>query len=121
MPGTAARICRVMETAMSDLAVGRQRRGPATRAASDLYRAVWRWHFYAGLLVLPFLIILATTGALYLFRDEIDAIVHADLKRVEPRDGAARVAPSAMVAAALAAHPGTAVKFTDPASPRSSA
>ena len=22
-------------------------------APSDLYRAVWRWHFYAGLLVLP--------------------------------------------------------------------
>ncbi|MBG3849539.1 hypothetical protein I4699_04475, partial [Xanthomonas hortorum pv. carotae] len=26
------------------------------------YRAVWRWHFYAGLLVLPFIIWLALTG-----------------------------------------------------------
>ena len=30
--------------------------------STDFYRAVWRWHFYAGLLVLPFLIILSVTG-----------------------------------------------------------
>ena len=89
--------------------------------ANDLYRAVWRWHFYAGLLVLPFLITLSVTGALYLFRDEIDAMVHADLKRVAAQEAAALSAPSAMVAAALAAHPGTAVKFTDPPTPESSA
>jgi uncharacterized iron-regulated membrane protein len=88
--------------------------------ATSLYRAVWRWHFYAGLLVLPFLIILSITGGLYLFKDEIDGIVHADLKRVEMRDASTRVTPSAMVAAALAAHPGTAVKFTDPPTPASS-
>lgn len=92
-----------------------------TRDSGDLYRAVWRWHFYAGLLVLPFMITLAITGALYLFRDEIDAIVHAELKRVEVQDNATRIAPSAMAAAAVAAYPGTAVKFTDPATPDSSA
>lgn len=27
-----------------------------------LYRAIWRWHFYAGLFVVPFLIVLAVTG-----------------------------------------------------------
>jgi uncharacterized iron-regulated membrane protein len=106
---------------MSDITIGRAKAGPAVRSASDLYRAVWRWHFYAGLMVLPFLVILAVTGALYLFRDEIDAIVHADLKTVAASENAARVQPSAMVAAALAAYPGTAVKFTDPPSPTSSA
>jgi len=30
------------------------------------YRAVWRWHFYAGLFVLPFIAWLALTGAVYL-------------------------------------------------------
>ncbi|KXF75159.1 hypothetical protein ATN84_21050 [Paramesorhizobium deserti] len=99
---------------MSDLTLGRGDAGAAMRSASDLYRAVWRWHFYAGLLVLPFMITLAVTGALYLFRDEIDAIVHSDLKRVVAQESISRVAPSAMVASALAAHPGTAVKFTDP-------
>ncbi len=38
---------------------------------NDIYRAVWRWHFYAGLIVIPFLISLAVTGGLYLFKDEI--------------------------------------------------
>ena len=69
---------------------------------------MWRWHFYAGLLVLPFLVSLAITGGLYLFRDELDAIIHADLKRVELAAGARPIAPSAMVAAALAAEPGRA-------------
>jgi len=89
--------------------------------STSLYRAVWRWHFYAGLLVLPFLIILSVTGGLYLFKDEIDGFIHADLKRVEMRDASGRVTPSAIVATALAAHPGTAVKFTDPPTPTSSA
>lgn len=31
-------------------------------ASSRLYRAVWRWHFYAGLFVVPFLLMLALTG-----------------------------------------------------------
>jgi hypothetical protein len=41
----------------------------SSRDASDLYRAVWRWHFYAGLIAIPFLISLAVTGGLYLFKD----------------------------------------------------
>ena len=31
---------------------------------SGAWRAVWRWHFYAGLLVMPFLMLLALTGGL---------------------------------------------------------
>jgi len=31
-------------------------------ASARLYRAVWRWHFYAGLYVVPFLLMLAITG-----------------------------------------------------------
>ena len=35
---------------------------PEAAASSRLYRAVWRWHFYAGLYVIPFLMMLAVTG-----------------------------------------------------------
>ena len=35
---------------------------PDAAANSRLYRAVWRWHFYAGLYVIPFLLMLAVTG-----------------------------------------------------------
>ena len=36
------------------------------------YRAVWRWHFYASLFCMPFVIILSITGAIYLFKPQID-------------------------------------------------
>lgn len=93
--------------------------GRADRATS-FYHAVWRWHFYAGLLTLPFLILLAITGGLYLFRYELDGLIHRDLKQVEIRNGAT-AAPSAMVANALAAFPGQAVKFVPPETPTTSA
>lgn len=35
--------------------------------AQLLYRAVWRWHFYAGIIFAPFIILLAITGIIYLF------------------------------------------------------
>lgn len=35
----------------------------APSAANKFYFAAWRWHFYAGLFVIPFLVILALTGA----------------------------------------------------------
>lgn len=43
-----------------------------------LYRSVWRWHFYAGIFVAPFLLILAVTGAIYLFNDEINDALHPE-------------------------------------------
>ncbi len=36
------------------------------------YRAVWRWHFYAGLFCVPFILWLSATGAIYLFRPQIE-------------------------------------------------
>lgn len=46
--------------------------------SNDLYRAFWRIHFYAGLIVLPFLAWLAITGGLYLFKPELDHLVYRD-------------------------------------------
>lgn len=37
------------------------------------YRSVWRWHFYAGVFSIPFLIVLSITGAIYLFKPQIQA------------------------------------------------
>ena len=95
-------------------------RAPAHSSSINLYRAVWRWHFDAGLVVLPFMISLAVTGALYLLRDEVDNLIHADLKRIEVVQDAPKALPSEIVAAALAAVPGTAVKYTTPADPGAS-
>ena len=52
-------------------------------AGAALYRAVWRWHFIAGLVILPFVLILAVTGGIYLFKDEINDAAYTRLRLVE--------------------------------------
>jgi uncharacterized iron-regulated membrane protein len=37
-----------------------------------LYRPVWRWHFYAGVFSIPFIIWLSCTGSIYVFRPQIE-------------------------------------------------
>ena len=37
-----------------------------------LYRAIWRWHFYAGLFTVPFLIALAISGMMILWIGFLD-------------------------------------------------
>jgi uncharacterized iron-regulated membrane protein len=48
---------------------------PATTSRKSWpdYRAVWRWHFYASLFCIPFVIILSISGAIYLFKPQIEA------------------------------------------------
>jgi uncharacterized iron-regulated membrane protein len=53
--------------------------------ATARFRTVWRWHFYAGLFTLPFLALLSVTGALYLFKDEIEGVVYRDAVTVGAR------------------------------------
>ncbi|MEN5363977.1 PepSY-associated TM helix domain-containing protein [Brevundimonas intermedia] len=57
-------------------------RSEPTADLSGPYRAVWRWHFYAGVFVMPVLMLLALTGGLYLFKDEIDGFLYRDMIRV---------------------------------------
>ena len=60
---------------MSDLTIGRESSGVSARSASNLYRAIWRWHFYAGLLVLPFLLVLAVTGLIMLYGNSVETFL----------------------------------------------
>ncbi len=92
----------------------------ATEAAENavpgvsLYRAIWRWHFFAGLLVIPFLLNLAITGSLYLFKDEINDTVFAYRYIVEPAGEA--LSPQKIADIAAAAVPGSvASSYRDPA------
>lgn len=59
---------------------------PAGAVSGSFYRAVWRWHFYAGLLVLPVLVWLAVTGGLYLYKAELERLVYRDWISVVPTD-----------------------------------
>lgn len=93
--------------------------GDGENQTGAMYRAVWRWHFYAGLFTAPVLIALAVTGALYLFSKEIEGWWYRDLIAVPL--STTSVAASAQEAAVLAAYPGAKVKVYSPASPGSAA
>lgn len=69
------------------------------------YNAVWRWHFYAGLFCIPFVIWLALTGSLYLWKPQIEAWLDRPYTHLATTGPAA--SPDAQVAAALRAVPGS--------------
>ncbi|MGN6374842.1 MAG: PepSY-associated TM helix domain-containing protein [Sphingomonas sp.] len=69
------------------------------------YNAVWRWHFYAGLFCIPFVVWLALTGSIYLWRPQIEAWLNRPYTHLAIAGPAAPA--DAQVAAALAAVPGS--------------
>lgn len=79
-----------------------QRMTSATGAASAGYRTLWRWHFYAGLFVMPFLVVLAITGTLYCFQPQIEPLLYPHRLIVEPQV-APRLTEDALLAKARAA------------------
>ena len=58
-----------------------------TQAPQRLYARIWRWHFFAALIVIPFVLWQATTGVLYLWHEEIAAVVYPGQVRVADTPG----------------------------------
>lgn len=50
----------------------------------SIYKTVWRWHFYAGIMFIPFLLILAVTGAIYIFKPQIEQNLYRSYYEVVP-------------------------------------
>ncbi len=67
------------------------------------YRMIWRWHFYAGLFIIPFILLLSVTGAFYLFKPQVEQWEERAFQNL-PANRA--VSPGKQVEAALAAFPG---------------
>jgi uncharacterized iron-regulated membrane protein len=68
------------------------------------YRTIWRWHFYAGLFCIPFVLWLAVTGSIYLFKPQVEAWLDRPYENMPIRS--ARSSAAAQIQAALAAVPG---------------
>ncbi|RYG35635.1 MAG: PepSY domain-containing protein [Burkholderiales bacterium] len=85
----------------------------AEQPSNNIYRAFWRWHFYAGLLVMPVLMLMALTGGIYLFKDDIENALNRQLVEVAPLTSS--TSPQAWSDAAVAAVPGRVVQVTPPA------
>ena len=82
------------------------------------YRTIWRWHFYAGLFSIPFVIWLSITGSIYLFKPQIDAWEDGPYENINVSGTPAT--PAQQAAAALAAVPGSTLHYYElPQSSRS--
>jgi uncharacterized iron-regulated membrane protein len=86
----------------------------ATLPSNAWYRAVWRWHFFAGLLVAPVAIFLAITGAIYLWQPQYEAWRYHDLLWV-PIEATTVSAEAQLAAARAAAPPGSRAQSFQPA------
>ncbi|MFC7485963.1 PepSY-associated TM helix domain-containing protein [Knoellia sp. CPCC 206453] len=85
---------------------------------TGLFRAFWRWHFYASVVVIPVLLVLAITGLVYLFRFQIEPALHGDLMRVEATTGQSALPYEVQRFNVAAAHPdNTIVSMTEPGGP----
>jgi uncharacterized iron-regulated membrane protein len=63
-----------------------------------------RVHFYAGILIAPFLVVLCLTGLAYVFSPQLNDVVYQRELLVGPHTGPARPLDQ-QIGAALAAHP----------------
>jgi len=93
---------------MSDTSSALSKTAHVTRSSGLDHRTVWRWHFYAGLFCIPFVIWLACTGTVFLFHPQIQHWID------RPYDHLAITRPAsanAQVQAALAAIPGAMLHY----------
>lgn len=79
--------------------------------AQKFYYAAWRWHFYAGVFVIPFLTILAVTGLMMMFITQFDGR-DGEKIAVTVQDTTLPVSQQAEIA--LAEVPGTATEWIGP-------
>lgn len=75
------------------------------------HRTLWRWHFYAGLFVMPLLLVLAITGTLYCFQPQIEPLLYHDRMIVDTR-AEPRLSQEVLLAKAKAAEPADATPKT---------
>jgi uncharacterized iron-regulated membrane protein len=88
---------------------------PKARRPSGFGALLLRLHFYAGVLVAPFLIVAAVTGLLYTVTPQLDAFVYHDQLTVA-QTGDAALPLARQIAAARAAHPDGTLSAVQPGS-----
>ena len=79
----------------------------STSPTDRFYRTVWRWHFYAGLFVIPFMVVLGITGIIYLFKPQLDVAMYRNLMFVQP--SGSLLPYTEQVQSAQSAYPGSTV------------
>ncbi len=86
-----------------------------TRSLSEKsYLAVWRWHFYAGLYVVPFFLMLAITGLTMMLITQVSG---RDGETIGITQGDTALSITQLSEAAVAAVPGTVTEWIGPKAP----
>lgn len=89
---------------------------PAQTRRWPSYNTIWRWHFYAGLLCIPFVLWLSLTGSIYLFKPQIERLIDSPYASVAA-DGP-RASAADQAGAAVRAVPGSVLhRYEIPESP----
>ncbi|MGB5866934.1 MAG: PepSY domain-containing protein, partial [Arcobacteraceae bacterium] len=57
-----------------------------TKNETKFYNAIWRWHFYSGIFVTPFLLILAVSGIMMMFLGFFDGRDGENIKVSVPKN-----------------------------------
>lgn len=103
-------------TTVSDLS---PTKANSTALSRRFYITAWRWHFYAGLYVAPFLVMLAVTGLMMLWTATLFGRDGEKTYIVEP--GASIAAVSAQAESAVRELPGQIVQYIAPRTPEQAA
>lgn len=69
------------------------------------WRGIWRWHFHAGMLCIPFVLVLALSGSIYLFKPQLDTWADRDVDSLAVMGK--RATGEQHIAAAIASLPGS--------------
>ncbi|QYN37249.1 PepSY domain-containing protein [Pseudonocardia sp. DSM 110487] len=86
---------------------------PAPRTRSGWRGLVLRLHFYAGLLVGPFILVATVTGVLYVLTPQLESVLYSEQLRVPPT--AQQLTLADQVRAAVATEPGGELAAVRPA------
>jgi uncharacterized iron-regulated membrane protein len=88
----------------------------STQSANWLYRAMWRFHFYAGIYVIPFVVMLALTGLVMVLHHQIEEVQYRDKIFVSAESEA--LPPSAQLLAVKTAYgDGSVGQYIPPTAP----
>ncbi|MGE8203596.1 PepSY-associated TM helix domain-containing protein [Heyndrickxia sp. NPDC080065] len=104
-----------MEATAMKKSINADRERNSKQKKASIYQTVWRWHFYAGIIFAPFLIILAFSGSVYLFKPQIESMLYHNLYYVQEK-GSSTLSPLAQVAKVKEAYPNgeiTSIKYYD--------
>lgn len=78
-----------------------------TSSIQNFYFRVWRWHFFAGLCVIPIAICLAISGAIYLFNADFNAYIENQINgEITAPQNANALTADVLLSQTLAKHDG---------------